>query len=331
MDPSRYQRIRLWAGITSIGANLTLVWALSITSGVWGTQFSSLISSAMVFLAAAALMTLANLPFDLLTGDAMERAAGRTERTTFSWLKDWVKGRSITLLAGWTGMLFFSFLHRFQQELLPLFLGATGLFTLLLLCLVPDGRSANHGTPLQKFEENLSLEIKTLGVKLRPVRWYDNGDLETVSGHITPRGVVSLSDSVARELTPREAALMVAREEYYRRSGACILIQVIVAFWTLLGVLLASVVPSLNPVQAGLSGAAVMSAWCFLGLFIWPTLNRILAKKADAFLTSLVTRDEVRSLLIKIERLNATDISLPAVKTAVFHPIPPMQDRLNLL
>jgi hypothetical protein len=39
----------------------------------------------------------------------------------------------------------------------------------------------------------------------------------------------------------------------------------------------------------------------------------------------------VRSLLLTIESLNATDISLPAAKTVVFHPIPPFQERLNRL
>jgi hypothetical protein len=331
VDPTPYQRIRLWAGITSIGANLALIWALALTSGVWAARFPSWISSAMVLLAAATLLSLANLPFDMLTGDAMERAAGRTERSTSIWLKDWAKGRSITLLGGWAGMLFFSFLPQLPHGSLTWFLVCAGLFTLFLFFLVPAGRVANQEPTLRKFEENLALEMKTLGLKLRPVRWFDHGDLETVNGYITPRGFLSLSDSVAQRLAPREAALMAAREEYYRRSGAWILIQVIVAVWTLLGILLASLTPSLNPAQAGLSGAAVMSSWCFLALFIWPTLNRILMRNADSFLTSLVAKEEVRRLLQKIERLNATDISLPAAKTTVFHPIPPLQDRLNRL
>ncbi len=331
MDPTRYQRIRLWAGITSIGANLALIWVLALTSGVWAARFEGLLSGAAVLFATASLATLANLPFDMLTGDAMERAAERTERPTSSWLKDWTKGRSMTLLGGWAGMLFFSFLHQLPQSFLPWLLLSAGLFTVVLFFLVPAGRQANQGSTLRKFEEALAVEMSTLGVELRPVRWFDHGDIETVNGCITPRGFLSLSDSVAQRLTAREAALMAAREEYYRRSGAWILIQVIVVFWTLLGILLACVTPCLNPVQAGLSGAAVMTSWCFLALFVWPTLNRILMRKADAFLTSLAAKEEVRSLLLKIERLNATDISLPAAKTAVFHPIPPLQERLNRL
>jgi Zn-dependent protease with chaperone function len=54
-------------------------------------------------------------------------------------------------------------------------------------------------------------------------------------------------------------------------------------------------------------------------------------RKADAFLVSLATPAEVRSLLVKVEHLNATDISLSPAKTLVFHPIPPLQERLNRL
>ncbi len=43
------------------------------------------------------------------------------------------------------------------------------------------------------------------------------------------------------------------------------------------------------------------------------------------------TLSEVHDLLSKLERLNATDISLSPAKTAVFHPIPPLQDRLSNL
>ena len=109
------------------------------------------------------------------------------------------------------------------------------------------------------------------------------------------------------------------------------MILMIVTVWTLLGIFLPSLVPAANAVQAGLCGAAMMSTWCFLALFVWPTINRIWMTKADAFLISLAPSQEVRELLSKIARLNATDISLAPVKTAVFHPIPPLKDRLDRL
>jgi Zn-dependent protease with chaperone function len=152
-----------------------------------------------------------------------------------------------------------------------------------------------------------------------------------VNGCITPRGFLSLSTTVARLLTPREAALLTAREECYRRSGTWIVILVIVMVWTFLGILVARLMPGTNPVQGGLNGVAIMSTWCFLALFVWPTVNRIWMRNADESLASIASAAEVKDLLSKVERLNATDIALSPAKVAVFHPIPPLQDRLTNL
>jgi len=331
VDPSNYQCIRLWAGIPSIGANLALIWGLAISAAWWADRFSGSVVTLTVLLGVAALITLANLPFDLLSGDAVERGAGRIEGSTSSWFKDWIKGRVGTLTGLWLGMVFFSLFHQAPQLSIPVSLIAGGLLTFILLFLVPAGHAALPESSGEEFEKKLGLELKSLGVKLRPIRWFDHGDAESVNGCITPRGFLSLSTTVAQCLTPREAALLVTREEYYRRSGAWIMILMIVTGWTLLGIILALLVPSANPVQAGLCGAAMMSTWCFLALFVWPTINRIWMSKADAFLASLAPSEEIRELFSKIARLNATDISLAPAKTAVFHPIPPLQDRLDRL
>lgn len=331
VDPTLYQRIRLWAGITSIGANLGLIWGLAVTSPKWAHQFTGALSSSVALFTVAALVTLANLPFDMLTGDAVERAAGRVSLPTARWMKDWTRGRAMTLLGLWTGMMFFSFLPRVPQGWFPWVMLGAAMVTLLSFLSVPGGEPAPQGSDIEKFETNLRLELEKLGLKVRPIRWFDFGDSETVNGCITPRGFLSLSNSVAQCLTPREAALMAAREESYRQSGSWILLLSIVAAWTLLGIVVASAVPCSIPVQAGLSGAALMSSWCFLALFIWPSLNRIWMRRADAFLVSLAPLAEVRSLLVKIGHLNATDITLSPAKTLVFRPIPPLQERLNRL
>ncbi len=328
MDPSNYQRVRLWAGITSIGANLALIWGLALSASWWASGFSAPLAISVVLLAVAMLVTLANFPFDLLTGNALESAANRIGESSTGWLQDWFRNRLFTLLGLWTGFLFFAAFHQVPRQWVVPMLLAAGAFILLLFLFVPAGCPSATGCSEKAFESTLQLELKALQMTLRPVRWFDHGDSETVNGCITPRGFLSLSMTVAQWLTPREAALLVAREEYYRRSGAWILILVIVAVWTLLGILLALLLPSVNPVQAGLSGAAIMTTWCFLALFVWPTLNRVWMRHADSFLASLATPGEVRDLLSKIERLNATDISLSPAKTTVFHPIPPLQDRI---
>jgi len=228
-------------------------------------------------------------------------------------------------------MLFFSLFAQIPQPWVPLLLIAAGALILILFLLVPAGRPATPSTPEEAFQKDLERELKSLSVNPRPVRWFDHRDSETVNGCITPRGLLSLSTTVAEWLTPREAALMAAREECYRRSGTWIVILGIVTLWTLLGIFLARFLPSMNTVQAGLNGAAIMSTWCFLALFVWPTVNRIWMRHADASLATLASAGEVRDLLSKIERLNATDINLSAAKTAVFHPIPPLQERLSNL
>ena len=331
MEPTKYQRIRLWAGITSIGTNLALIWGLAISSAWWASGLAGFMTTSVLLLAMAALVTITNLPFDLLTGDAVERAAGRIEGTAWDWFKDWIRGRAVTFSGLWTGMLFFAAFQQLPRSWEPFLLLIAGIVILILFLLVPAGHQSAACSTEEAFETSLKLELKTLEIKLRPVRWFDQGDAETVNGYITPRGLLSLSRTVAQWLTPREAALMTLREEYYRRSGTWIMVLIIVAVWTLLGILLTRFLPAMNAVQAGLNGAAMMTTWSFLALFVWPTLNRVWMRKADAFLASFVTADEVRDLLSKIEHLNATDISLSPAKTAVFHPIPPLQDRLSNL
>jgi Zn-dependent protease with chaperone function len=331
VDSPHYQRIRLWSGITSIGANLALIWGLARSASWWAGGFSGALAVLTVLLAVAIVMTLANLPFDMLCGHAVEAAVGRTGLSASRWFSDWIQNRAKTLAGMWTGMLFFAgFSLVPEQWVIPTLLVA-GALILTLFLLVPAGRSSSPGSLEESFEKKLEDELAALRVKPRPVRWFDHGDLETVNGCITPRGFLSLSTTVAQMLTPREAALMAAREECYRRSGTWILILVIVTVWTIAGILVARLMPSVNPVQAGLNGAAIMSTWCFLALFVWPTINRVWMKNADAVLVSLAAPSEVRDLLSKVERLNATDIALSPAKTAVFHPIPPLQDRLTNL
>jgi len=331
VDSPNYQRVRLWSGITSIGANLAMIWGLALSASWWASAVHGAWAVSVVLGAAATVVTLANLPFDMLTGHAVECAVGRTEVSATRWLLEWIRGRFVTLIGLWFGMIYFSAIHQAPGDAVVSLILVAGVVVILLFLFVPAGYPAPKGSSHEVFEKNMATESVSLAVKSRPVRWFDLGDNETVNGCITPWGFLSLSTSVAQWLTPREAALMAAREEYYRRSGAWILILLIVTVWTLLGILAASLLPSMNPVQAGLYGASVMTTWCFLALFVWPTLNRFWMRRADSFLASLATHGEVRDLLSKIERLNATDISLPPAKTAVFHPIPPLQERLSNL
>lgn len=331
MDSTKYQRIRLWGGITSIGANLALIWGIALSASWWASGHSGMVAVPAILFAVAVAVTLANLPFEMLLGHAVEQALGRTAQPIGLWMSDWMQGRVFTLIGLWLGMGYFSAINQASRSGVVALMIAAAVAVILLFLLVPAGYPAPKGTSEEAFEKSMAGELASLGKKPRKVRWFDHGDEETVNGCITPRGFLSLSTTVARWLTPREAALLAAREEHYRRSGIWLIALFIVAAWTLAGIFLASIMPSSNAVQAGIMGAAVMTSWCFAALFVWPALNRIWMIQGDVFLASLAGADEVRQLLSKIERLNATDISLSAAKRAVFHPIPPLQDRLTNL
>ena len=106
MDPSNYQRVRLWAGITSIGTNLGLIWGIALSASWWASGVSGAVGVLAVLLAVALVVTLANLPFDVLTGSALENAAYRTGESVTDWLQDWIRNRLVTLAGLWTGFLF---------------------------------------------------------------------------------------------------------------------------------------------------------------------------------------------------------------------------------
>ena len=101
--------------------------------------------------------------------------------------------------------------------------------------------------------------------------------------------------------------------------------------WLLVGAGLALTVPAANAIQAALGGAAVVSLWSFLALFVWPTLNRRWMSEADRVLLQYAPTEEIQALFEKVQQLNGTDTALASAKTAIFHPIPPTQDRINAL
>ena len=209
MDSTDYQRIRLWSGITSIGANLAMIWGLALSASWWAMGFSELglLGIPSVLLAVAILLTLANLPFDVLSGHAVEHSLGRTVQSASHWLSDWIRGRMVTLIGLWIGMIYFSTIHQASRSGATILIIAAGVVVILLFLLVPAGDSAPAGSSKEVFEKSMNAELQSLGVTPRSVRWFDLGDEETVNGCITPRGFLSLSATVAQWMTPREAAL----------------------------------------------------------------------------------------------------------------------------
>ena len=330
-DAGLYQNVRLWAGITSIGFNLALICCLAVSSAWWGSGIHSTGASVAVLGVLALAISLTNLPFDLLSGYAIEASFRNTKQPFTDWLLDWAIGRGLTSFALFCGFLLFWLNHDSGGAHFVFIISIAAVGIVAALFFNPTGFTAPEHSQEHRFEKALQSELGKLGQNIKHICWFDNGEVRFVNGYLSPSGVLCLSTTVARELTPREAALLAAREGWFRKSGASLSIAAVVFFWLFSGVLIALLIPFASALQAALGGSAVVTAWCFVALFVWPSLNRSMMTQADRFLLSLVPRDEISSLLKKVQTLNRTDTVLSKAKTLVFHPIPPLEDRIHTL
>ncbi len=336
MNNCAYQRIRLWSGIVSIGCNLGLIGALYLSAFWWEAMISSAGVAAGVLAAIPFLIAAGNLPFDILTGHAVETFANRTRQPLREWFSDWSKGAIHAATAQAAGLLLFFLAAQFSSIWKwPIVFGIVVVVVVLVLLQLQRGDTdldgANDG-PLADFEARLASELKSLGVALPRVRWIHDVEIDPVNGCIPPFGCrLHLSSNVSRHLTPREAALLCLREVWIAKSGRGRAGAMIAGAWLLAGVGLALTVPAANAIQAALGGAAVVSLWSFLALFVWPPLNRRWMSEADRILLQHASTEEIQAVFKKVQKLNATDTALSSAKTAIFHPIPPTQDRINAL
>lgn len=328
-ESSAYQRVRLWSGITSIGFNICLIAFFAITS-VWWASLVSSPASELIFIGVLAIgISMANLPFDLLSGFAIESSFSNTEQSLSEWLRDWVIGRGLASLGLFFSFSLFWWNHATAGAFVVPILVLASVFLIAGILAFPAGFKAPSQSSESRFEMALREDLHSLTGQARKIRWFDNGEARFVNGFLTPFGFLCLSTTVARELTPREASLLAAREEWFRKSLASLVEGTIVVIWSLLGLSLALLLPASSGLQAATGGAAIVTVWCFLALFVWPSLNRKWMTKADQYLLTLAPREEVVSLLKKVQALNKTDVSLSSAKTMVFHPIPPLEERLR--
>ncbi len=331
MTASDYQRIRLWSGITSIGMNLGAVTAVGLSSLWWGNAITAWGETVAVFLLIAIALGAMNLPLDLLAGHAVERGCGRTGVPLRVWLRDWAAGRLWASAGLFFGMLFFWGARGTGADMIFLLVAAA--VSAGAVFFLPGGNPAPEGGVLADFESRVAGELKALGIGPVRLLWTDLADAESVSGYFRPAGrrEFVLSESAAAHLTAREVALMIARDMWLKESGRTTAGAVIAWLWLVAGLGLAVILPTPSAVAGALCGIAVFTFWCFLALFVWPPLNRRWALKADRHLGDRIRPEEARALLEKIQRLNATDTDLPPAKKTVFHPLPPLRDRLEIL
>ena len=279
LNATNYQQVRLWSGIFSIGANLGLIWALyfaSLSASPW--LLSRFDARVLLLLPVAAMLAL-GFVFDLLCGHTMESALGRTRQSLKGWLRDWLLVALRVAPALYVGLLSLGWL-RFQptsnQLLFAVFAALFLIFlTLLLPAFLPRSwRCESDQT--RDFAVQLRPELAKIGVPSGlAILWIESEDETTVNGAIPPlgRAQIWLGTNVARELSPRQAALLIRRDWWFRRTKKHVLSAAICVSWLLFGFLFARFLPARDALQAAFGGAAIVTSWCFVALFVWPRLD----------------------------------------------------------
>jgi len=332
---SDYQKVRLWSGIFSIGANLGLIWAFYLVSLLVSPQLLGLFDAKIWLLVPVAAMLALGLVFDILSGYAAESALGRTKQSFKLWLRDWLLVSLRVAPALYGGLLILGWLRFQSLTTQGRCIVDGGFFLALVVLLLPAllPRSwCRENDETHAFKLLLQPELAKIGVPAKvPIMWIETEDETTVNGAIPPYGGMQiwLSTNVARHLTAREAALLIRRDFYFRRTKKHSLGALICIFWLLLGLIFAQLMPARDALQAALGGGALITTWCFVALFVWPHLNRVWMKNADRDLLQVAPREEIEALLRRVQELNASDIELSAAKSGVFHPIPDLQRRLE--
>ncbi len=336
LNATDYQKVRLWSGIFSIGVNLGLIWAFYLASffvAPWLSRFDARFT--LLFPVAA--MLCLGFVFDVLCGHAAETALGRTRQGFKSWARDWFLISLRVAPALYIALLSLSWL-RFQSSLaLALFAACAALFWIFLTLLLPAFLPRSwqfESDATREFAAQLRPELERMSVPPNlPLKWIQSEDETTVNGAIPPlgRAQIWLAENVARELTPRQAALLIRRDWWFRRTGKHLESAAICVAWLLFGLFGTRFFPAQNALQAALGGAAWMTSWCFVALFVWPHLNRIWTGAADRDLLNCAPREEIEALLRRVQNLNLSDTALSGAKVGVFHPISDLTRRLENL
>lgn len=348
MLATSYQRVRLWSGITAITLNLAIAWLLFAVAGVIPQLLPHWPVAAQLALCVAGGMFVL-LPFELLMGHAVERLVERTEQSLASWLRDWFRGASRYFLASLCGGLVFGYgmgaWWPWRIAFTVLLLGVC-FFAAEYQFRFSPGAWRSMESPDSAFESEMREALVAMKHPPVPLRWIEDSDSFAANGlSVDPTflagedesGVpaVALNRSIVKYFTPEQAALMVVREVFQHRAGFRRTALLICLGWLAVGLamvwsapLVTGRLPALN---SALLGMAIMTTWCLVALFVWPTWNRHWNRRADGFLLTHAPVETVRELLILLQQLNATDIELPRSKAFVFHPIPPLTERLQSL
>ncbi len=330
-----YQRVRLWSGISSITLGIALSWA-----AVWLAPSLGQLLPLPFFLQIMTLVTgavLLMLPLEILSGQAAEQLSGRGKQSVGAWFADWKSGILRYWIPGMAAAWIFGVAANLDDHerwgLLLIF--ASGLLSLGIFwpALIPKPWFVSS-TSLDSAGRRIQAELESLMEQPAPgVVWIGDPDASLVSGN-SPDFLkfrrIYFTETVASSLTPREAALMAAREGWFVENRLRMLVLGIAVGWLTVGLAMALFAGAgREPLVAATLAIAMMSTWSLVALFVWPTLNRRWSAEADVWLAKQSSASEVAALIRKIQDLNATDFDLGSGKTGVFHPIKPASTRVQ--
>ncbi|MGF1632670.1 MAG: hypothetical protein ACFCVE_02370 [Phycisphaerae bacterium] len=351
-----YQRLRLWCGITGIGLVLVPLWAgLALgLPGVLDDFFGGLHPVSGGFVSAALLgvfVTLVQLPVDVYAHRVEERF-GRW--TGAPWWPGYLKASAEWLGGVATAGLVVGVVVWLLGPAWPLPL-AVGLLLLgffhIAMPLSPAKRSKLPEEHVGWWRQ-VQAELESMRLPTPKVVWFDSGENALAGGW---NGVGRFKTLfIAKSLTqvsPRVAAGLIAREIGHDRGMHRLTSAIATMLWVGSGLLIAHdlMTPELAVVsgwtfpttpglevdvtarpplpQAVFTIAAVMSTWCWLGLFVWPALGRRQVLAADAFAAERLGASDTQAMFDALARHNLPDEHLPPVKAFIFHPIPPLDVR----
>jgi len=329
MSAEDYQRIRLWAGVTGITLSTAFSWAAYLVAP-W---FQFIDIPYVILLGAWNAAAFALLwPYDVFCGFILEKAAGRSNQSFYSWNRDWIEGTGRVWIAFLIAGLVFGYGFYLQPEL------RVALYAVLL---IPAGLIAFHpqwavprswdGQHDETYEKEVADALHELVQPPVKIRWFEEADPHSINAYAEPTASNSivLSTNARQHLTPKQTALLCTRQRVLQMFPTSKLAPLFLMGWLFIGAIVGAYLPSSGKLSCAMAASAVITSWCLVALFVLPVLSRHANIAADRALAKIAGREATIELLELLQRLNATDRRLPPPVATIFHPIPPLETRLD--
>jgi len=344
-----YPKSRVWFGIISIGGNLFLPWFLyfAINRGIISFPEGSIKNIVLRILGYFMIIFLFNLGWDCFTGFICEKKAKRYTEKFKKWFSDWIQGALIMLFLECCGGLILALMAGkfFSHQLVTL-----AIVEVLLLAIawnlyyyhfywIPSALKKPYLLNAQ-YRKELEKELLIRGVSMSENRdlfyFYQSEDGSTLNGGSIGEGKhrrYMISSASVEMLLPTQLALLIWRDEKTTLLSQRLWNLCYALGYCFLGLLLAN--SSLAFAASSFWGrwfwlVAFLSSWFLLALFLWPTYSRRSYFLADRrVIEAGVNREEYKKLLEKLQKINATEETIPSWIEYIFHPIPSLEKRLS--